>query len=39
MSYVSLFIPVVLAYIIYSWRSINNKKIDENELKEDTHLY
>ena len=39
MSYVSLLVPFVLAYIWYAWRSINNKKIDEAEMGEDTHQY
>jgi len=41
MSYVSLAVPFVLAYIIYAWKSINNKKIDEAEVTahDDTHIY
>ena len=39
MSYVSLFVPVVLAYIFYAWRSINKKKIDTTELETEGHLY
>ena len=39
MSYVSLMVPVVFAYIIYAWRAINNKKIDETEMKSDSHAY
>lgn len=39
MSYVSLLVPFVLAYIWYAWRAINNKRIDENELKEEQHNY
>jgi len=39
MSYVSLLVPFVIIYIIYAWRSINNTKIDEAELKEETHVY
>ncbi len=39
MSYVSLFVPVVLAYIIYAWRAINNKKIDKTEMETEGHLY
>jgi len=35
MSYVSLLIPFVLAYIWYVWRAMNKKKIDETELKEE----
>lgn len=32
MAYVSLLIPFVLAYIVYAWRSINNRKLDSEEL-------
>lgn len=39
MSYVSLMVPFVLAYIAIAWRSINNKKIDTKEMQEDTHIY
>ena len=39
MSYVSLMVPFVILYIIYAWRSINNTKIDEAEMKEETHVY
>ncbi|MBN1651396.1 MAG: cytochrome d ubiquinol oxidase subunit II [Bacteroidales bacterium] len=39
MSYVSLMVPFVLAYIVIAWRSINNKKIDSKEMQEDTHIY
>lgn len=41
MSYVSLMVPFVLAYIVYAWRAISNKKIDEAEVtaKDDTHIY
>jgi len=40
MFYVSLFIPVVFAYIFYAWRAINNKPIDSDELKtKDIHKY
>ncbi len=41
MTYVSLFVPVVIAYIIYTWRAINNKKIDKAEVENhsDTHVY
>ncbi|HER08072.1 MAG TPA: cytochrome C oxidase assembly protein, partial [Bacteroides sp.] len=37
MSYVSLFIPLVLGYIVIAWRAINRKKIDENEMIEGSH--
>lgn len=40
MSYVSLFVPVVITYIFFVWRAINNKPIDKAELEEkDTHIY
>jgi cytochrome bd ubiquinol oxidase subunit II len=39
MSYVSLLVPFVLAYIIYAWRAINNKKIDQKEMESETHTY
>ncbi len=39
MSYVSLMVPFVLAYIIYAWRSINNQKINAAEMQEDSHAY
>jgi cytochrome d ubiquinol oxidase subunit II len=39
MSYVSLMVPLVAAYIWYAWKSINNKKIDKEEMGEDIHVY
>lgn len=39
MSYVSLMVPFVIAYIWYAWKSINNKKIDAEEMNEDIHVY
>jgi len=39
MSYVSLFVPFVIAYIWYAWKSINNKKITEEEMQEESHAY
>jgi cytochrome bd ubiquinol oxidase subunit II len=39
MSYVSLLVPFVIAYIWWAWKSINNKKIDISELEEDGHVY
>ena len=38
MFYVSLFIPFVLAYIVYAWRAIDKKKLDQQEIKDD-HAY
>lgn len=39
MFYASLIAPFVLAYIFYAWRSIDNKKIDRQEIEEDDHAY
>jgi cytochrome bd ubiquinol oxidase subunit II len=39
MSYVSLLVPVVAAYIIIAWRSINRKKITVEELQSESHAY
>lgn len=39
MSYVSLFVPVVLAYIFYTWRAINRKKTNVEELEQEGHKY
>jgi len=39
MSYVSLLIPFVLAYIVYFWRAMNRKKITEEEMNEESHVY
>ncbi|HPN20539.1 MAG TPA: cytochrome d ubiquinol oxidase subunit II, partial [Tenuifilaceae bacterium] len=39
MSFVSLLIPFVVAYIWYAWKSINVKQIDEEEMKSESHVY
>ncbi|PKP02967.1 MAG: cytochrome C oxidase assembly protein [Bacteroidetes bacterium HGW-Bacteroidetes-9] len=40
MSYVSLFVPVVIAYIYIAWKSVNNKQIEASDLNDDqTHVY
>ena len=39
MSYVSLLVPFVIAYIWFAWKSINRKKITEEEMQEETHAY
>lgn len=39
MSYVSLLVPFVLAYIIIAWRSLNKKMIDADEINDDSHKY
>jgi len=39
MAYVSILVPFVIAYIFYAWRSIDNKKIDAQEMNEGGHSY
>ncbi len=39
MMIVSFLIPFILGYIWYAWKSINNRKIDEDEMKSDGHVY
>lgn len=39
MSYVSLFVPFVIAYIWWFWKAMNNKKITAEEVSEDSHAY
>lgn len=42
MSYVSILIPFVLAYIVFVWRAINRKKITAEEVNDrnsDQHIY
>ncbi|MCD8079348.1 MAG: cytochrome d ubiquinol oxidase subunit II [Bacteroides sp.] len=39
MAYVSLFVPVVIGYIFYAWRSIDKKKITAEEMKGKGHAY
>lgn len=39
MSFVSLLVPFVIAYIWYSWKSLNSKKVSEEDLKNDTMKY
>lgn len=39
MSYVSLFVPVVIAYVWYSWRSLTRKKINVDEIQKDSMSY
>ncbi|MDR0394650.1 MAG: cytochrome d ubiquinol oxidase subunit II [Tannerella sp.] len=39
MTYVSFFIPFVLAYIFYAWRSIDLHKITKEEMENDKHAY
>ncbi len=39
MSIVSLFIPLVIAYIFYAWRSLEKKKTDLEDIAADDHAY
>jgi cytochrome d ubiquinol oxidase subunit II len=39
MSYVSLLVPFVLAYIVFAWRSINRNKITADEMQKESHVY
>lgn len=39
MAYVSILVPFVIAYIFYAWRSIDNKKIDAQEMDGEGHAY
>ena len=39
MSFVSLLIPFVLAYIYYAWRALDLRKIDSKEMGESHHAY
>lgn len=39
MSYVSLFVPFVFAYIFYAWKAIDKSKITEEELNNESHKY
>jgi cytochrome bd ubiquinol oxidase subunit II len=39
MSYVSLMVPFVLAYIVYAWRSLNREKITAAEMQKESHVY
>jgi cytochrome d ubiquinol oxidase subunit II len=39
MSYVSVLIPFVLAYIFYAWRALDLRKINSKEMTENKHLY
>lgn len=39
MSYVSLMVPFVLAYIWYAWRAMNKKRITSAEMQGEDHLY
>lgn len=39
MSYVSLLIPFVFAYIFYAWRALDLRKINPKEMEESKHSY
>lgn len=39
MSYVSILVPFVLAYIFYTWRALDLHKIDSQEMTENHHTY
>ncbi|MBR5689469.1 MAG: cytochrome d ubiquinol oxidase subunit II [Prevotella sp.] len=39
MAWVSLFIPFVLAYIVYAWRALDKKEITAEEIKNDSEAY
>ncbi len=39
MSFVSLMVPIVLAYIFYVWKSMDQTKITEDEIISDSHHY
>ena len=39
MSFVSILIPFVLAYIFYAWRALDLHKINQKEMEENGHTY
>lgn len=39
MMYVSFIIPIIMAYIWYAWKAINNTKITEAEMNSEDHKY
>ena len=39
MSYVSILVPFVLAYIFYAWRALDLHKINSKEMQEGGHTY
>ena len=39
MMYVSIIIPFVIGYIWYAWKEINKKRITEDDLKGEGHVY
>ena len=39
MSYVSLFVPFVIAYIWYAWKALAKKKINKEDIENDEMAY
>lgn len=39
MAIVSILVPFVLAYIFYAWNSLEKKRFDAKDLKDDGHVY
>ena len=39
MTYVSILVPFVLAYIVYAWRAIDKKPITPEEIRKEEHNY
>lgn len=39
MSYVSLLTPLVIGYIYLAWKAINRRKIDAEEMENESHVY
>lgn len=39
MSWVSLLVPVVIAYIWYTWKQMSRKKVSDEDIKNDTMAY
>ncbi len=39
MSYVSLMVPFVIAYIWYAWKKMDSKAITKQEVENDSHMY
>jgi cytochrome d ubiquinol oxidase subunit II len=39
MSYVTLFVPIVILYIAFAWKSLAKTKISNEELKNNSHVY
>ena len=39
MSYVSLFVPFLILYLSYAWRSLNREKLSHEEVKTSSHVY